>query len=100
MTNQELAVLIQIAGRIGGDWTEWVGLCVKVRPLVTTRSSLRMIAAATIFHVWLLRGRPDRARWEYRSRVRWALGALQQYTAQADEEAPPAPAPLASALPN
>ena len=100
MTNRELAVLIQIAGRIGGDWTEWVGLCVKVRPLVTTASSLRQIAAATIYHAWLLRGRPDRARWEYRSRVRWAISALQQYVALVDEEEQATPAPKASALPN
>lgn len=80
MKPDDLKALIHVAARIGGDYQGHADLYPKVRAIVGWSASLRLIAAATIFHVWLLTGRPDRRRWSYRNRVRWALQALTQYT--------------------
>jgi hypothetical protein len=45
-----------------------------------------LIAAATIYHVWLLKGKPDKITWRYRDRVRYVIDVLTYFKSLPDDD--------------
>jgi hypothetical protein len=56
-------------------------LSIKVRAATGASPTPRLLAAVTMFHVWLLLGRPDRRAWRYRERVQHSIMTVTQLRA-------------------
>jgi len=78
MQVDEFETLVHVAAHFGASFEADARLVRKVRTMTGTDSSLRFIAAATLFHCWLLRGRPDKEGWRYLARVRYARDVMAQ----------------------
>lgn len=72
MHRNELHNLVVTASRHGASMEADEQLVGKVLAMTGARSTLRFVAAATLFHCWLLKGRPDMATWQYRARLQCA----------------------------
>ncbi|MCM2332835.1 MAG: hypothetical protein NDI82_02695 [Anaeromyxobacteraceae bacterium] len=81
MTRNELYSMVFVVARMGANWPVTKDLCRKVRTEVGSSPSTRLVAAVTIFHVWLLMGRPDRTTWRYSARVRYSIQVLEHFNA-------------------
>lgn len=79
MPELELDRMVHIAARYGAGYDSNADLVRKVRAITGPRPGLRLLAAATVFHVWLLRGRPDKETFAYRARVLYAIHVLDEF---------------------
>ncbi len=79
MPVSEFETLVHVAAHYGASLDADDRLVRKVRTMTGTASSLRFIAAATLFHCWLLRGRPDKEAWQYLARVRYARDVMVRF---------------------
>lgn len=84
MQVDEFDTLVHVAAHFGASFEADERLVRKVRTMTGTDSSLRFIAAATLFHCWLLRGRPDKECWRYLARVQCARDVLVRFMALPD----------------
>jgi hypothetical protein len=73
--------MVHVAAKFGTGWNMDDDLYFKVLGIVVNSRSPRLVAAATVFHVWLLKGRPNRRTWEYRKRVLYATDVLRRFEA-------------------
>lgn len=76
MHPRELENLIRVAAHYGASRAADERLIRKVRAMTGPAATLRLIAAATLYHCWLLGGRPDKDDWQYLARVQYARDVM------------------------
>lgn len=81
MQVDEFDTLVHVAAHFGASFEADARLVRKVRTMTGPDSSLRFIAAATLFHCWLLRGRPGKEGWRYLARVQYARDVMGHFMA-------------------
>jgi hypothetical protein len=86
MHRNEFDNLVYVAARYGASLESQASLVAKVRAMAGGAPSLRLIAAATLFHCWLLKGKPDKRAWQYRARLRYARDVMAHFVSTFSEE--------------
>ncbi len=71
--------MVQVAAHFGASAKVDDALVLKVLAMTGHLATPRRIAAATLFHCWLLKGRPRKGTWQYRARVRYAADVLSTW---------------------
>lgn len=79
MHRNELHNLVLTTSRYGASMEADEQLVSRVLVMTGARSTVRFVAAATLFHCRLLKGRPDMTAWQYRARVRYAREVMSVF---------------------
>jgi hypothetical protein len=86
MKPTELDNMVFVVAKFGASFEMTSDLLRKVKGEVRKSDSLRLISAVTLYHVWLLRGKPDKTEWKYRERVRYAIEVLAFFKSLPDDD--------------
>jgi hypothetical protein len=79
MHPREFENLVRVAAHYGASLRADEQLRRKVQAMTGTGATLRLIAAATLYHCWLLRGRPEKEGWRYLARVQYARDLMRHF---------------------
>jgi hypothetical protein len=86
MKLSELDNMVFIGAKFGASYEMTVDLFRKVKAEVRNSDNVRLIAAVTLYHVWLLKGKPDKKTWKYADRVRYVIEVLTYFKSLPDHD--------------